>query len=99
MQLLLSQSSLLASFSAVTLAAQVQLGNTTLTGTNTLQVLEFFGGIPYAEPPLGNLRFQPPILKPALDAPTFNATNFGPQCLQLPAVSLRAVSLRVILSC
>ncbi|KAI3619517.1 extracellular triacylglycerol lipase precursor [Moniliophthora roreri] len=85
MQLLLSQSSLLASFSAVTLAAQVQLGNTTLTGTNTLQVLEFFGGIPYAEPPLGNLRFQPPILKPALDAPTFNATNFGPQCLQLPA--------------
>uniref|UniRef100_A0A0W0G4M5 Carboxylic ester hydrolase n=1 Tax=Moniliophthora roreri TaxID=221103 RepID=A0A0W0G4M5_MONRR len=48
-------------------------------------VLEFFGGIPYAEPPLGNLRFQPPILKPALDVPTFNATNFGPQCLQLPA--------------
>ncbi|ESK83760.1 extracellular triacylglycerol lipase precursor [Moniliophthora roreri MCA 2997] len=85
MQLLLSRSLLLASFSAVTLAAQVQLGNTTLTGTSTLQVLEFFGGIPYAEPPLGNLRFQPPVLKPALDVPTFNATNFGPQCLQLPA--------------
>ncbi|EEB91895.1 hypothetical protein MPER_09674, partial [Moniliophthora perniciosa FA553] len=55
-----------------------------LTGTSTLQILEFFGGIPYAEPPLGDLRFQPPILKPVLDVPTFDATNFGPQCLQLP---------------
>ncbi|EEB93711.1 hypothetical protein MPER_07597, partial [Moniliophthora perniciosa FA553] len=85
MQLLLSQSLLLVSFSAAALAVQVQLGNTTLTGTSTFQVLEFFGGIPYAEPPLGDLRFQPPTLKPVLDVPTFDATNFGPQCLQLPA--------------
>ncbi|KAI3621539.1 extracellular triacylglycerol lipase precursor [Moniliophthora roreri] len=62
------RSLLLVSFSAVTLAAQVQLGNTTLTGT-----IRFSSSL------------VPPILKPALDAPTFNATNFGPQCLQLPA--------------
>ncbi|KAK7040282.1 hypothetical protein VNI00_009749 [Paramarasmius palmivorus] len=66
-------------------AAQLQLGNTTLTGTNTLLVLEFFGGIPYAEPPLGDLRLTPPVLKPTLGVPTFDATKFGPQCLQLPA--------------
>ncbi|ESK81637.1 extracellular triacylglycerol lipase precursor [Moniliophthora roreri MCA 2997] len=81
---LLSRSLLLVSFSAVTLAAQVQLGNTTLTGTIRFSS-SLVVSIPYAEPPLGNLRFQPPILKPALDVPTFNATNFGPQCLQLPA--------------
>ena len=30
--------------STVTWAAQVQLGNTTITGTDTLDVLEFYGG-------------------------------------------------------
>ncbi|KAI3602583.1 extracellular triacylglycerol lipase precursor [Moniliophthora roreri] len=81
---LLGRSVLFASFLAETLATHVQLGYTTLIGNNTLPVLEFFGGIPYAEPPLGNLRFQPPILKPVLDVPTFNATNFGLSCLQPP---------------
>ncbi|KAL0580035.1 hypothetical protein V5O48_001969 [Marasmius crinis-equi] len=71
-----------ASFCLGTFAAQVQLGNTVVTGTNTKQVLEFFGGIPYAEPPIGNLRLRQPVLKPALDVPTFNATQFGPACLQ-----------------
>ncbi|KAF9265956.1 alpha/beta-hydrolase [Marasmius fiardii PR-910] len=63
-------------------AAQVQLGNTVLTGTNTLLVLEFFGGIPYAEPPVGNLRLREPVLRPNLGVPTFDATHFGPACLQ-----------------
>ncbi|KAJ6542189.1 extracellular triacylglycerol lipase precursor [Mycena vulgaris] len=43
----------------------------------------FFGGIPYVEPPLGNLRLRPPILKTSL-AGVFNATTFGRACLQLP---------------
>ena len=40
-------------------------------------------GIPFAEPPLGNLRLQPPVLKTQLDVSTFDASNFGPGCLQL----------------
>jgi carboxylesterase type B len=40
-------------------------------------------GIPFAEPPVGNLRLQPPILKTHLNVSTFDASNFGPGCLQL----------------
>jgi len=39
-------------------------------------------GIPFAEPPLGNLRLKPPVLKPHLDVETFDASNFGKGCLQ-----------------
>jgi carboxylesterase type B len=40
-------------------------------------------GIPYAESPLGELRLRPPVLKKVLDEETFDASNFGPGCLQL----------------
>ena len=43
-------------------------------------------GIPYAEPPVGDLRFAPPRLKlsPNTDSGSvFNAVSFGPACLQL----------------
>ncbi|KAL4248118.1 hypothetical protein AB1N83_014235, partial [Pleurotus pulmonarius] len=48
--------------------------------------LEFYGGIPYAEPPLGDLRLRPPVPK-ALDVPSFDASDFGLMCYQrdLPA--------------
>ena len=40
-------------------------------------------GIPFAQPPLGNLRLRPPVLQTRLDVSIFNATSFGPGCLQL----------------
>ena len=40
-----------------------------------------FQGIPYAEPPIGPLRWQPPTPKAAWKKP-LNATAFGNQCLQ-----------------
>jgi len=49
-----------------------------------LEVMKFhlISGIPYAEPPLGELRLKPPVLKKRIDSETFDASNFGAACLQ-----------------
>ncbi|KAB2575178.1 Acetylcholinesterase [Lasiodiplodia theobromae] len=48
---------------------------------NTTTV-RFFGGIPYAEPPVGTARFRSPVTKqPETDV--IDATKFGPSCIQL----------------
>ncbi|KAJ7700482.1 triacylglycerol lipase 3 [Mycena rosella] len=61
----------------------IKLGNTTLVGLDiTLLGVDFFGGIPFAEPPLGHLRLQPPVLKPLPDQGTLDASSYGPACLQ-----------------
>ncbi|KAJ7677463.1 esterase 1 [Mycena rosella] len=62
------------------------VGNTQVTGTtNSTTNIEFFGGIPFAYPPLGSLRFQPPVLQKSIpgNIATFNATSFGNACYQL----------------
>ena len=41
-----------------------------------------FFGIPYAEPPVGDLRFRKPKPKTTLDSP-FDATRFGKFCIQM----------------
>ncbi|KAJ7292498.1 extracellular triacylglycerol lipase precursor [Mycena rebaudengoi] len=65
-------------------APTIQLGETTLVGRDvTLLRQDFFGGIPFAEPPLGSLRLRPPVLKSSLDPGIFNATSFGLACLQM----------------
>ncbi|KJA23957.1 hypothetical protein HYPSUDRAFT_1079387 [Hypholoma sublateritium FD-334 SS-4] len=90
--MLLSVVGLLSTLSLVHAAPKLQLGRTTLTGRDITGLkLDFFGGIPFAEPPLGNLRLRPPVLKTELDVKTFDASNFGKGCLQ-PSTSVTEFS-------
>ncbi|KAF8893075.1 Alpha/Beta hydrolase protein [Infundibulicybe gibba] len=77
-------------------APEVKLGETTIIGRDvTLLKQDFFGvgyRIPFAEPPLGNLRLKPPVLKTDLKSKTFDASNFGFSCLQDNAIPVGALS-------
>ncbi|KAJ7053275.1 extracellular triacylglycerol lipase precursor [Mycena amicta] len=64
-------------------APTVQLGQTTLTGAAYLNGTVEFYGIPYAQPPIGSLRFKPPIQQDQPSVATLDATTFGSVCLQL----------------
>ncbi|KAF8635710.1 hypothetical protein AX15_000333 [Amanita polypyramis BW_CC] len=73
-------------------APQVQLGHTIITGKSLSQLhQDFFGGIPFAESPVGKLRLQPPILKTDLGVSHFDASNFGTACVQ-PGLSVNHMS-------
>ncbi|KAL0569198.1 hypothetical protein V5O48_012773 [Marasmius crinis-equi] len=62
---------------------EVTLGETRLLGVrNEDSNVEFFGGIPFAEPPLGSLRLRPPVLKTKLNSSEFDASKSGLACLQ-----------------
>lgn len=77
---------------------QVDVGYVSFVGNATSPTGEangpvhFFGGIPYAQPPLGPLRFKAPQLlneNPPPDisqVPVLDARNWGPPCIQQPAL-------------
>ncbi|RXW15272.1 hypothetical protein EST38_g10583 [Candolleomyces aberdarensis] len=69
---------------AVRAAPEVKVGRTTISGRDITANVEFFGGIPFAEPPVGALRLRKPVLKVRLNTTTFNATAYGKSCLQPP---------------
>ena len=68
----------------------VDLGYTAYAGNASLPGVHFFGGIPYAQAPLGNLRFRAPRQLdetiPSQPPAIIDARNWGPLCLQQPAV-------------
>ncbi|KAJ7023451.1 extracellular triacylglycerol lipase precursor [Mycena alexandri] len=74
---------LLVKFVYTNASPTIKLGETTLVGRDIPSLgQEFFGGIPFAEPPLGNLRLRPPVPKTSIGYSTLNATDYGPACLQ-----------------
>ncbi|EJD02497.1 esterase 1 [Fomitiporia mediterranea MF3/22] len=62
---------------------EVKVGNTIISGLSLPNFeQDFFGGIPFAEPPTGDLRFAPPVVKLDPGVPSLNATQFGVACAQ-----------------
>ncbi|KAI0037229.1 Alpha/Beta hydrolase protein [Vararia minispora EC-137] len=75
----------------VDLGYAVFLGNTTTpTGILGGSVI-FFGGIPYAQPPVGDLRWRAPQplneTTPAIPVNVTDARNFAEPCIQQPAAA------------
>ncbi|KAI0793612.1 carotenoid ester lipase precursor [Fomes fomentarius] len=69
-------------------APTVQLDAATVIGTQNGSVDSFLG-IPFAQPPVGNLRLRLPELLTSYNG-TVNATAFGNQCIQQPPLPLDA---------
>ncbi|KAL5511073.1 hypothetical protein ACEPAH_4288 [Sanghuangporus vaninii] len=62
---------------------EVRVKNTVIAGSPVPELhQEFLGGIPFAEPPIGALRFALPKLKLDPSVDTLNATQYGPACAQ-----------------
>lgn len=86
--LLVSLASLLATSLCVTtkhgntngLVVQITSGEVHGFINQTTPLVRQFLGVPYAEPPVGDLRFAPPQTKSK--GPAIQATQFGPSCLQ-----------------
>ncbi|KAF5310335.1 hypothetical protein D9611_012078 [Ephemerocybe angulata] len=72
---------ILALILSVNALPQVKLGKATLVGRDVSSTVEFFGGVPFAEPPLGPLRFEPPVLRTQLPPGTRNASAYGKACV------------------
>ncbi|KAF5318706.1 hypothetical protein D9619_010630 [Psilocybe cf. subviscida] len=64
------------------------IGNTTSPVGAPNGPVGFFGNIPYAQPPLGNLRFRAPqpLNENSASKELTDSRNWGPACVQIPAV-------------
>ena len=47
---------------------------------------ESFLGVPFAQPPVGDLRWAPPLPLTKIESP-FNASNFAPACMQADRIT------------
>ncbi|KZT18456.1 alpha/beta-hydrolase [Neolentinus lepideus HHB14362 ss-1] len=62
----------------------------TFKGFSTGNGTERWLGIPYAQPPVGSLRFKAPVPITSLASDIVNATSFGLACPQVPSAILGA---------
>ncbi|KAG8745211.1 hypothetical protein FRC10_008523 [Ceratobasidium sp. 414] len=93
----LSTSSLLLAFAPSILASSspVIRGHSGLSYAgrrNTTANQDYFLGIPFAEPPVGSLRFKPPVPWSPGKATVVNATQDGHSCVQSPMWTSNTIS-------
>ena len=84
--LLLLASTVVAACSTVSVADPAPFANTTLGAVRGVASgdLNVFKGIPYAKPPVGELRWRPPVEKEPYED-VLDASEFGASCIQLPS--------------
>ncbi|KAK4203177.1 alpha/beta-hydrolase [Triangularia verruculosa] len=58
--------------------------------------VEYFRGIPYAQPPTGSLRLKPPVRLQKFNNGSVQATGLGPACPQSTAVDITPLLLEVL---
>jgi carboxylesterase type B len=58
--------------------------------------VEYFRGIPFAQPPTGSLRLKPPVRLESFDSGLVQATGVGPACPQTTAIELAPLLLNVL---
>ena len=75
-------------FAYGTASAQIKVktANGVVEGTTDNTGLRIFKGVPFAAPPVGELRWQPPQPVKNWNG-TFKADHFGPRCMQRPIFS------------
>ena len=69
---------------------KVGLTSGIFVGQNTPNGTDRWLGIPYAHPPVGNLRFRGPVAITHRPSTMKNATTFGNACPQEPSANLAA---------
>lgn len=84
-------------------ATPVSTSNATTTTTVVLPAgtvigsvadgIEYYGGIPYAQPPTGSLRLKPPVRLESFGS--VQATGVGPACPQMTAIDITPLLLDV----
>lgn len=79
---------ILATPAPVTTPAQVTIEQGALEGVRVDGIQEFLG-IPYAEPPIGDLRWRPPVAPKRWEG-LREATQFGPACAQVTTLGVFA---------
>src|SRR5690242_6508906 len=65
---------------------KVKTANGAVEGTTDNNELRIFKGVPFAAPPVGELRWQPPQPVKGWKG-TYKADRFGPRCMQRPIFS------------